>query len=127
MALFYTEDPDLLLLWASFINSERKEEFDMLASKDPYIESAYQQLQIISQNQEKRLEYEAREKAVRDHFQRYRTFCRIYWVITEITPLFYKKSDTVYNIKCKNRLMLPTSNGFCIVDLLRGKPEYNHH
>jgi hypothetical protein len=78
LALFYTEDPDLLLLWASFINSERKEEFDMLASKDPYIESAYQQLQIISQNQEKRLEYEAREKAVRDHFQRYRTFCRIY-------------------------------------------------
>ncbi|NBH35853.1 hypothetical protein D3Z58_20485 [Clostridiaceae bacterium] len=41
----------------------------MLASKDPYIESAYQQLQIISQNQEKRLEYEAREKAVRDHLQ----------------------------------------------------------
>ncbi|NBH19969.1 hypothetical protein D3Z55_21885 [Clostridiaceae bacterium] len=33
------------------------------------IESAYQQLQIISQNQEKRLEYEAREKAVRDHLQ----------------------------------------------------------
>ena len=64
-----TEDPDLLLLWASFINSERKEEFDMLASKDPYIESAYQQLQIISQDQEKRLEYEAREKAVRDHLQ----------------------------------------------------------
>ena len=41
----------------------------MLASKDPYIESAYQQLQIISQNQEKRLEYEAREKEVRDHLQ----------------------------------------------------------
>ena len=41
----------------------------MLASKDPYIESAYQQLQIISQDQEKRLEYEAREKAVRDHLQ----------------------------------------------------------
>ncbi len=33
------------------------------------IESAYQQLQIISQNQEKRLEYEAREKVVRDHLQ----------------------------------------------------------
>ena len=41
----------------------------MLASKDPYFESAYQQLQIISQDQEKRLEYEAREKAVRDHLQ----------------------------------------------------------
>lgn len=41
----------------------------MLAAKDPYINSAYKQLQIISQDREKRLEYEAREKAVRDHNQ----------------------------------------------------------
>ncbi len=41
----------------------------MIAEKDPYIESAYQKLQIISQDKQKRLEYEAREKAVRDHNQ----------------------------------------------------------
>lgn len=41
----------------------------MLATKSPYIKSAYHQLQIISQDKEKRLEYEAREKAVRDHNQ----------------------------------------------------------
>ena len=41
----------------------------MLAEKDPYIGSAYQQLQIISQDKQKRLEYEAREKAIRDHNQ----------------------------------------------------------
>lgn len=64
-----TEDSNEILLWAKFINAERKEEFDMLASKDPYIESAYQQLLIISQDEEKRAEYEAREKAVRDHLQ----------------------------------------------------------
>lgn len=58
-----------LLLWAKFINAEQKEEFDMIAEKDPYIESAYQKLQIISQDKQKRLEYEAREKAVRDHNQ----------------------------------------------------------
>lgn len=56
-------------LWARFINAERKEEFDMLAQKDPYIESAYEQLQIISQDKEKRLEYEARQKAIWDHNQ----------------------------------------------------------
>ena len=39
----------------------------MLADKNPYIESAYQKLQIISQDKEKRLEYEAREKAIRDY------------------------------------------------------------
>lgn len=63
------KEEDSLLLWAKFINAERKEEFDMLAEKSPYINSAYQQLQVISQDKEKRLEYEAREKAVRDHNQ----------------------------------------------------------
>ena len=56
-------------LWANFINSEREEEFDMLAKQNPYIESAYKKLQIISQDKEKRLEYEAREKAIRDYNQ----------------------------------------------------------
>ena len=63
------KEEDSLLLWAKFINAERKEEFDMLAEKSPYINSAYQHLQVISQDKEKRLEYEAREKAVRDHNQ----------------------------------------------------------
>ena len=63
------EDCTGLELWAKFINAERKEEFDMLAEKDPYIDSAYQQLQVISQDKQKRLEYEAREKAVRDYNQ----------------------------------------------------------
>lgn len=56
-------------LWAQFINAEQKEEFDMIAEKDPYIKSAYDHLQIISQDKQKRLEYEAREKAIRDHNQ----------------------------------------------------------
>ena len=41
----------------------------MLAQKDPYIESAYERLQVISQDKQKRIEYEAREKAVRDYNQ----------------------------------------------------------
>ncbi|MCI9594981.1 MAG: Rpn family recombination-promoting nuclease/putative transposase [Lachnospiraceae bacterium] len=56
-------------LWAKFIRAERKEEFDMLAEKNAYIGSAYQHLQVISQDEEKRLEYEAREKAIRDYNQ----------------------------------------------------------
>ena len=42
---------------------------DMLAEKNPYIQSAYKQLQIISQDKKKCLEYEAREKAIRDYNQ----------------------------------------------------------
>ena len=41
----------------------------MLATKNPYIQSADEQLQLISQDKEKRMEYEAREKAIRDYNQ----------------------------------------------------------
>ena len=41
----------------------------MLAQKDPYIKSAYEQLQVVSQDKEKRLEYEARQKAIWDYNQ----------------------------------------------------------
>ena len=41
----------------------------MLAEKNPYISSAYQHLQVISQDKKKRMEYEAREKAIRDYNQ----------------------------------------------------------
>lgn len=63
------EDSSDIELWAKFINAERKEEFDMLAQKNQYIESAYERLQLISQDREKRFEYEAREKAILDHNQ----------------------------------------------------------
>ena len=44
-------------------------ESDMLAEKNVYIGSVYQHLQVISQDDEKWLEYEAREKAIRDYNQ----------------------------------------------------------
>lgn len=63
------EDCSELELWAKFINAERKEEFEMLAERNSYIDSAYKQLQVISQDKQMRMEYEAREKAVRDYNQ----------------------------------------------------------
>ena len=38
-----------------------------MAEKDPYIEKAYEELERMSADEKKRLEYEAREKALRDH------------------------------------------------------------
>ena len=63
------EDSSDIELWGKFINAERKEEFVMLAEKNTYIDSAYQHLQLSSQDKEKRMEYEAREKAIRDYNQ----------------------------------------------------------
>ena len=52
-----------LLKWLQFINAETKEEFE----KSEYIKKAYEDLNRISADEEKRLEYEARERAIRDH------------------------------------------------------------
>ena len=41
----------------------------MIAEKDPYIQSTYEHLQVISQDEQKRLEYEARQKAFLDYNQ----------------------------------------------------------
>ena len=56
-----------MLLWAKFINAEKKEELDMLSEKNPYIKEACETLQEISQDRATQLEYLAREKAIRDH------------------------------------------------------------
>lgn len=65
----YREEGNSVLSWAQFINAERKEEFDMLSSQNPYIDSAYQRLQVISQDKRMRMEYDARQKAILDHNQ----------------------------------------------------------
>lgn len=41
----------------------------MIAKQNVYIQSAYDRLQIISQDKQKRLEYEARQKALFDYNQ----------------------------------------------------------
>ena len=38
-----------------------------MAEKDPYIEKAYEELERMSADEKERLEYEAREKALRDY------------------------------------------------------------
>lgn len=65
------EDASDMLLWAKFINSKTKEEFEMLAEKNKSIAEAYQQLQVISQDEQKQLEYDARQKAIWDYKSRY--------------------------------------------------------
>ena len=58
-----------LELLKKFISSERKEDFEMLTTKNTYIQSAYKTLQVITQDDQKRMEYEARQKALRDYNQ----------------------------------------------------------
>lgn len=56
-----------LMNWAKFLYGESRKEFEAMADKDEYISEAYKTLDKISADKMKRLEYEAREKAIRDY------------------------------------------------------------
>ncbi len=53
--------------WARFIRSEKREEFEMLAKRSDYLNEAFRQLEVISQDKLKQIEYTSRMKAVMDH------------------------------------------------------------
>ncbi len=52
--------------WARFISSEEREEFEMLAKRNDYLNEAFKKLEVISQDRLKRIEYTSRMKAVTD-------------------------------------------------------------
>ena len=53
--------------WMRFFGGKRREDFVKMAETDKYIDEAYKELEQLSADERKRLEYEAREKALRDH------------------------------------------------------------
>lgn len=55
-----------IYLWSKFIASEKKEEMEMLANENKQIDQAYRHLQVMSKDEEKRMEYEARQRYIRD-------------------------------------------------------------
>ena len=52
---------------SKFLNAEKKKEFEMIAKTDPHIRKAYEQLLHMSEDGNKRLIYEARQKAIYDY------------------------------------------------------------
>ena len=62
-----TDDGTDLYDWIKFIKAENKEEFKMLSKENEYLKTAYEALEEISADQQKRLEYTARQKALYDY------------------------------------------------------------
>lgn len=56
-----------IIRWMRFLGGKNRKEFEDMAKKDEYIEEAYNELIKLSFDEQKRLEYELRQKAVRDH------------------------------------------------------------
>ena len=62
-----TDDGTDLYDWIRFIKADNKGEFEMLAQQSQYLKTAFEKLEEISADQEKRLEYTARQKALYDY------------------------------------------------------------
>ena len=61
------QSEDGLIRWMRFLRGKSRKEFEEMAKKDEYIEEAYNELKKLSLDEQKRLGYELRQKAVRDH------------------------------------------------------------
>ena len=53
--------------WMRFFGGRCEEDFKKMAEKDEYIGEAYEALKNMSEDEIKRMEYEARQKAIRDY------------------------------------------------------------
>lgn len=58
---------ETIIRWMEFFSGKTQEDFKAMAKRDEYIEEAVNTLFELSADEKKRLEYEAREKAVRDY------------------------------------------------------------
>lgn len=56
-----------IIRWMRFLGGKSRKEFEDMAKKDEYIEEAYNELKRLSLDEQKRMEYELRQKAVRDY------------------------------------------------------------
>lgn len=57
---------ELVIRWMEFFSGKTQEDFETMAKQDEYIEEAVNTIFELSADEQKRLEYEAREKAIRD-------------------------------------------------------------
>lgn len=56
-----------IIRWMRFLSGKSRKEFDHMAEKDEYIREACGELKKLSLDEKKRLEYELRQKAIRDY------------------------------------------------------------
>ena len=56
-----------IIHWMRFLGGKKREEFEDMAKQDEYIGEAYEELKKLSLDDQKRLEYELRQKAIRGY------------------------------------------------------------
>ena len=61
------QSDDEVIRWMRFLAGKNRMELEDMAGTSEYIEEAYRELERMSADERARLEYEARQKAIRDH------------------------------------------------------------
>lgn len=61
------QNADDIISWMRFFSGKTRKEFETMANTNEYFDEAYHTLLRLSADDKKRLEYEAREKALRDY------------------------------------------------------------
>ena len=56
-----------IIAWMKFFNGKDRKEFERMAKTNEYLDEAYHTLVNLSADEQKRLEYETREKALKDY------------------------------------------------------------
>lgn len=56
-----------IVRWMRFLGGKSRKEFEDMAKTDEYIEEAYRELERLSSDEQAKLEYEARERAIKDY------------------------------------------------------------
>ena len=69
------EGEELLISWMRFFAAKTRKEMKIVAQTDEYIDEAFEELEKLSADKQKWMEYEARQKAIRD----YNTQVQSYW------------------------------------------------
>ena len=60
-------EDDEVIRWMRFLAGKTREEFEDMAGRSEYLDEAYREWERMSADERARLEYEARQKAIRDH------------------------------------------------------------
>ena len=56
-----------IIKWMRFMNGKSRKEFEDMAKTDEYLDEACRELERMSADEKAKLEYEARERAIRDY------------------------------------------------------------
>ena len=93
--------PDGIIAWMKFFRGGKKEDLKEMSKGNSYLEEAYEDLMEMSQDEEKRRAYEARERAIRDQLSLQRQAERTFQQLTDAQEKLEKAARKIVEAERK--------------------------